>query len=100
MSSIRKHARAESDLIEIWLYTYEQWGEVHAERYFDELEQGINQLEHHPELGRRCDHIRHGYRSLRINRHVAYYTVKSSVVYVVRVLHEKMDPDGQFSDAP
>ena len=32
MHKIRKHARAETDLIEIWLYTYEQWGEAEAER--------------------------------------------------------------------
>ena len=84
MHKICKHARAESDLIETWLYTYEQWGEAQAERYFDDLEHGIRQLGRHPELGRPCDHIREGYRLLRINRHVVYYPVTSSVIHIVR----------------
>ena len=58
MAKIRTQARAESDLIEIWLYSYERWGESQAERYFDELESGIKQLGRNPELGQRCDHIR------------------------------------------
>ena len=94
MAKIRKQARAESDLIEIWLYSYERWGESQAERYFDELENGIQQLGRNPELGQHCDHIRERYRCLRINRHVVYYTytLKPPVVRIVRVLHERMDP--------
>jgi toxin ParE1/3/4 len=98
MPKIRKHARAESDLIEIWLHTYERWGETQAERYFDELEKGIRQLGLNLELGPRCDHIREGYRSLRINRHVVYYTRTPSVIHIIRVLHERMDPGGHFAD--
>ena len=99
MPEIRKHARAETDLIEIWLYTYERWGEAQAEQYFRALENGISQLRRHPELGQRCDHIREGYRSLRINRHVVYYTLTpASVVHIIRVLHERMDPGRHFSD--
>lgn len=55
MPRIHKQARAESDLIEIWLYTYDRWGEAQADRYFDELDEGIRQLGRIPELGRRCD---------------------------------------------
>ena len=39
---IRKHALAESDLIGIWQYTFEQWGAALADRYLDELDDGIN----------------------------------------------------------
>ena len=97
MPSIHKHARAESDLIEIWLYTYNRWGEVQADRYFNELDKGIRGLGRNPELGQRCDAIREGYRSLRIHRHVVYYTVTPSVIHIIRVLHERMDPDRHFA---
>ena len=96
MRKIHKHACAETDLIEIWLYTFDRWGEAQAERYFDELDRGINQLGRYPKLGNLCDHIREGYRSLRINRHVVYYTATPSVVHIIRVLHERMDPDRHF----
>jgi toxin ParE1/3/4 len=98
MPRIRKSARAESDLIEIWLYTYERWGQAQAERYFDELGKGIKQLGVNPELGQRCDSIRKGYRSLRVNRHVVYYTATPSVIHIIRVLHERRDPGRHFAD--
>jgi toxin ParE1/3/4 len=92
MRSVRKQARAETDLIEVWLYTYEQWGEAQADRYLAELEAAIHSLRRHPELGRSSAHIREGYRALSAKRHVVYYTATPSVIQVVRVLHERMDP--------
>ena len=98
MLRIRKHGRAETDLVEIWLYTCNRWGEAQAERYFDELDRSINRLGQYSELGKQCDHIRQGYRLLRINRHVVYYTVTPSAVHIIRVLHERMEPDRHFAD--
>ena len=37
-------------------------------------------------------------QSESINRHVDYYTVAPSVVHVIRVLHERMEPGRHFSD--
>ena len=96
MREIRKRARAETDLIEIWVYTYERWGEEQAEGYLAQLEEGINQLRRFPEQGRRRDDVRKGYRSLRIHRHTVYYTVTASSIQIIRVLHEKMDPGRQL----
>ena len=93
MYRIHKHALAESDITDIWLYTYERWGEEQADRYFGELDEGIKQLAYHPDLGKPCEHIREGYRSLLINRHVVYYTTTPSIIHIVRVLHARMDPD-------
>lgn len=93
MHKIRKSALAESDLIEIWLYSYEQWGEAQADTYFDELDAAINRLGEYPELGKRCDYIRDGYRAFQISQHVVYYTVTESAIHVIRVLHGRMDPD-------
>jgi len=93
MHEIRKHALAESDLIGIWLHTYERWGEAQADEYFEQLDAGIRRLARHPELGKACGHVREGYRSFRINRHVVYYTVTLSIIHIIRVLHGRMDPD-------
>lgn len=91
MHRIHKQARAERDLTDIWLYTYEEWGEAQANKYFDELDAGIRRLAENPELGKRCDYIRAGYRSLRVGHHLVYYTVTPSIIRIVRVLHERMD---------
>ena len=64
MRKVRKQTLAEADLVDVWIYTHDRWGEAQAERYFDELETGINRLARNPELA----------------------------VRIVRVLHDRMDP--------
>jgi toxin ParE1/3/4 len=91
--SIRKSALAEEDLLGIWLYSFEQWNEVQADRYLDELDRGIRLLAGNPRLGVRRDHIRTGYRVLQIERHAIYYTARDSTINIVRILHEQMDPE-------
>lgn len=60
MRRIRKHALAESDLIGIWQYSFEQWNAVQADNYLDELESGIRQLADNPEMGAERDYVRGG----------------------------------------
>ena len=93
MRKIRLHALAESDLIGVWEYSFEQWGAGQADSYLDELDKGIRSLADNPELGANRDYVRERYRVLFINRHAIYYTVAGSVIHIVRVLHGEMDPD-------
>jgi toxin ParE1/3/4 len=90
---VHKHERAESDLIDIWLYTFEQWGPDQADRYLDELDKGIRSLARNPDIGATRDYVREGYRVLFLNSHAVYYTVTPSSIQIVRVLHGQMDPD-------
>lgn len=91
--SIRKHALAESDLIGIWQFTFERLGEAQADKYLDELDRGIRRLEAHADIGPKRDDVREGYRVLFVNSHAIYYTVTPSMIHIVRVLHDRMDPD-------
>jgi len=92
MQKILLSPLAERDLIDIWQYSLAQWGEVQADRYLDELEEGILRLSRNPELGASREHIRHGYRVLFIRSHAVYYKV-TSAIHVVRILHVRMDAD-------
>ena len=49
--TILKSALAESDLIGIWEYSFEQWDAVQTDKYLDELNNGIQLLADNPELG-------------------------------------------------
>jgi toxin ParE1/3/4 len=93
MRKVHKQSRAENDLIDVWLYSFEQWGADQADRYLDELDKGIRSLARKPELGAKRDNIREGYRVLFINSHAVYYTVTPSIIHVIRVLHGQMDPE-------
>lgn len=91
MLKIRKHALAESDLIGIWQYTFEQWDAARADKYLDELDDGIQQLADNPHMGAKRDYVRESYRVLFVNSHSVYYTVTPSTIHIIRVLHGQMD---------
>jgi toxin ParE1/3/4 len=93
MRKIHVHALAESDLIGIWQYSSEEWGEAQADKYLDELDSGIRALAGNPELGIRRDYVRDGYRVLFVGSHAVYYTVTSTTIHVIRILHGRMDPE-------
>lgn len=86
--------KAREDLKNIWLYSYEQWGEAQADQYFDELSDGIDSLRNNPRIGRACDYIRTGYRKYPINKHVVFYRITSDRIEIIRVLHSRMDAEG------
>jgi len=93
MRKVHLSALAESDLLGIWQYSFEQWDEDQADKYLDELDKGIGLLAENAELGAKRDYVREGYRVLFINRHAVYYTVTASAIHIVRVLHSQMDPE-------
>jgi toxin ParE1/3/4 len=93
MRKIRLRARAESDLIDIWVYSFEEWDDVQADKYLDELNAAINSLAANPHLGVRRDTVREEYRALFVNRHAIYYRLTAATIEIVRVLHGQMDPD-------
>jgi toxin ParE1/3/4 len=90
---IHVHESAERDLIGIWRYSFEEWGEVQADKYLDELDRGIMKLADNPKIGMKRDYVRDGYRVLFVASHAVYYTVASDAVHIIRVLHGRMDPD-------
>ena len=53
MRKVRLSALAESDLLDIWQCSFEQWDETQADRYLDELDKGIDLPRGNPALGPR-----------------------------------------------
>ncbi len=93
MPHIVKSPKAEIDLENIWLYSFKKWSEDQADKYYDELTEGMNSLLENPLLGKSRDEVRKGYRSIHINRHVIYYRLLEETIDIVRVLHERMIPE-------
>jgi toxin ParE1/3/4 len=87
--AIVKQQLAESDLIEIWRYSYLKWGEAQADHYLDMLETGISRLATQPCLGTDCSEIRKSYRCLTIQQHLVFYTTAKDHIRIIRVLHKK-----------
>jgi len=92
MHEVFKSQQAKNDLKEIYFYTFHKWGDKKAVEYLMQIDAGLQELINNPKLGKTRDYIREGYRSIHINRHVIFYIVEGSEIYVVRVLHERMLP--------
>ncbi len=89
---VKDHS-AETDLIGIWVYSFEQWSEAQADRYLFAIENGMQKLVSDPEAGKLRDRLRKGYWSKRIEHHVVFYTFTDNELRIRRVLHEVRDPD-------
>lgn len=85
--------RAEADLCEIWLYSFENWGEEQADRYLDELDTGLQECRLHPERGKQRADVRADCWSLLLGQHVAFFRFTDHEVLIQRVLHASMDPN-------
>lgn len=90
--------RAEADLLGIWLWTHEQFGEQQADRYLDLLGAGLKACGANPKTGQNREAIRAGYWSHRIGKHVVFYKILDDAVLIQRVLHASMDFDSHLPD--
>jgi toxin ParE1/3/4 len=82
---------AKADTQGIWDYTVDHWGEAQAEIYLDLIENAVEAIGRDPKLGRPCSEIRRGYRKHLVGSHVLFYRVKGRAVFVVRILHQRMN---------
>jgi toxin ParE1/3/4 len=84
--------RAQQDIEDIWDFTLETWGDAKAQTYIRAIQAGAERLRHNPFSGPACDHIRRGYRKLPVGSHMMFYRVENAHIIVVRILHQRMDP--------
>ena len=93
MSTYRLTPAARCDLSRIWDYSEERWGLQQAEVYLRDLQTCLERLADDPRRWRPRDEVRPGYRSRAVESHVVFYVVSDGGVDVIRVLHQRMDPD-------
>lgn len=86
MLRIRKSALAKEDLIDIWLYGFDNLGEAQADFYLDQLEVKINSLGEHPKKYRLREQYSPPIRVCPHQSHHIIYTIENDAVYIVRVL--------------
>ena len=93
MSTYRLTPAARRDLSRIWDYSEERWGLQQAEVYLRDLQTCLERLADDPRRGHPRDEVRPGYRSRAVGSHVVFYVISDGGVDVIRVLHQRMDPD-------
>lgn len=92
MEKFRLTRRAHTDIEEIGNYTRKTWGDRQAAKYLTALDACLRLLASSPQLGRRCDRVRPGYRRFEHARHVVFFRTEGEGILVVRILHAHMLP--------
>lgn len=88
--SYRLSPRAETDLEDIWLYTFEHWSVEQADRYHHQIMAAIEALTVGRKAGRPV-HVREGYHKYQVGSHVVFYRQSDVSLDVIRILHQRMD---------
>ena len=91
MPNYRLTPAAKSDLLEIWNYTVETWGEKQAEKYLQDIEVKLEKLAANPELGKRRSEISPGYYSFPGEKHIIFYLQSGNYIDIIGILHRRMD---------
>lgn len=85
--------KADEDLTEIHIFSYQRFGEARADAYLLSLEERFLTLAGQPNLGRKVDHVRKGHVRYEHASHSIFYKTKKDGITVMRVLHKKMDTE-------
>jgi len=87
MSSYGLTERAKSDLFDIFLYGYEQFGAKQAEAYADSLDHVFQLLAANPRMGRKADLIAPGVHRHEHGSHVILYEPSPTGVLILALVH-------------
>ena len=91
MLEIVKRPLAKEDIKNIWLYSFNAWGETQADSYVLDLDQIICKLAQTPTIGVKLEKVKNNYRQYHTKHHLVFYRYTKTTLEVVRILHEKMD---------
>lgn len=83
--------RAREDLRNIAEYTEKRWEVEQKSTYLGLIEQGFGDILRNPAVGAPRDHIKPGYRSVNVGRHLIFYRDSGADIWIVRVMHQNMD---------
>lgn len=80
-----------SDQESIWVYTFNSWSKVQADKYLRELTRSINHLKSFPFSNPIIKSLPGSIRVYKVRNHLICYSVTAShSILVVRVLHTNM----------
>jgi len=96
MPRIVKQAQAEQDLLDIWLFTFNNWGEERADNYLDSLASTLEMLNTQPLVCRERTEFSPPVRIHHHAHHLIVYLLIEDGINIIRVLHEKMDINTQL----
>ncbi len=87
---------AESDLLGIWRYIFQESNTQTGDRLIESIIDGIFLVARHPFAGRLRNELRAGLRSFPIRSYVLFYRIDGENINILRVLHGQRDIETLF----
>ncbi|WP_343592701.1 type II toxin-antitoxin system RelE/ParE family toxin [Flavobacterium sp.] len=89
--------KAVEDLADIWNYTFEEWSEKQADKYYLLLLDSCQEVAENPNLGKKYDNVTEKLLGYKSNEHILFYRIISKQeIEIIRVLHWRMDLKTKF----
>jgi toxin ParE1/3/4 len=86
---------AQRDMTDIWLYTADNWGVDQADLYDQQIEADLLGVAAGIRIAQQIDDL----WKVRSGRHLCIFDkLEDGSLWVIRVLHERMDVEGQLGD--
>lgn len=82
-------AQAKADFRDILAYTLTTWGESQLAKYRARINGALHVILQNPSAGRPS--VKPTLKVLAVGHHRVYYRTIEDTIYVVRILHERMD---------
>ncbi|NBC24281.1 MAG: type II toxin-antitoxin system RelE/ParE family toxin [Bacteroidetes bacterium] len=99
MARVILRQEAIDDLNDIWDYTFENWSETQADKYYSSVKLACNQIGQNPELGRIYNYVNENILGLKVGRHIIFYhLISNDEVEIIRTLHERMDLENRLDE--
>ncbi len=99
MAEYKLTNRAIADLNAIWGYTFDEWSEAQADRYYNILLDSCQAIADNPALGKNYTGVRTDLFGLKVNRHIIFYRKPDNTpIEITRFLHERMDLKSRISE--
>ena len=92
MAKVHYSKKAVDDLANIWDYTYDEWSERQADKYYMILIQACQEIALNSKKGKPYEEVAEGIRGFLIYRHIILFKkLSASEILIVRILHAQMD---------
>ncbi len=80
----------------LWLYTFENWSQEQADRYYKLIFDEIEYIAENPNVGTDFSTIRAGYRRSKVKSYYIFYRQGANEIEIIRILHQRMDVEAHL----
>lgn len=83
---------AVKDLSDIWDYTFDEWSESQADKYYKLLLNACASIAKKPQQGKVYEEIYTDLKGKKASKHIIFYReLEDQTIEITRILHERID---------